>query len=329
MQHYKSHGSELPNEATYGEYREHLLSITLEETTTFTSSSRADLLSLCATVVTKSTDIMHGTRSSENGKAAGRDYPQIWVLVAVVCIVIVTCIISSCSVLGSSPTPGAKQTPKSTTKPSPTPSLKSGPRLKLLVSPTSFNARTNCSYNKSSGWICVALLSSDQSAQSSLNWHASGGITGTTFNPPNGTLEPGRNTQVSIFIPNTICPASITFSFAGPANTFPVSWSCAAPNLRASPSSLSGSDGCSSYNRYRGWTCYVMLSSPQDVQGGLRWYASGGLNGTTFDPPNGTLYPGQEVVVTISIPVTGSTCPVTTDFIFSGSNTSTVSWSCS
>jgi hypothetical protein len=172
------------------------------------------------------------------------------------------------------------------------------------------------------------LLSNTQSAQSSLNWHASGGITGTTFNPPNGTLEPGRNTQVSIFIPNTICPANITFSFAGPANTFPVLWSCAAPNLRTSPSSLSGSDGCSSYNRYRGWTCYVKLSRPQDVQGGLRWYASGGITGTTFDPPNGTLYPGQEVVVTISIPVTGGTCPITTDFIFSGSNTSTVSWTC-
>jgi hypothetical protein len=215
------------------------------------------------------------------------------------------------------PTPTATHTPTAI----PTPS-------KLLVSPSSLNAKTNCSYDVHSGWTCIELLSSNRDVQSNLHWSVSGGITGTSFNPQSGTIEPGKPVRVSIFIPNTICPDDFTFSFAGTINTVHVPWSCAAPILIARPKILDGAHGCSSYVRHEGWDCYVTLSSSQDSQGGLKWYASGGITGTSFNPQSGTIEPGQSVMVTIAIRISSRNCPATSTFIFSGSSHATVSWSC-
>ncbi len=264
--------------------------------------------------------------------------PQIlrtWIL-PLLLVVFVTIATTSCgsssssSSTTSSHTPTATSSSTATSSPKATPSHggTGGASTKLLVSQSSFNARTNCSYDARSGWTCIELLSSNQDAKSSLNWSASGGITGTRFNPQNGTIEPGKTARVSIFVPNTICPTHFTFSFAGPSNTVAVSWSCAAPKLIARPSSLDGLHSCSPYTRTGGWICYVTLSSSRDSQGGLKWNASGGITGTEFHPPGGTLYPDQPVIVTITIPVKVDTCPVTKIFTFSGSSTASVSWSC-
>jgi hypothetical protein len=244
-----------------------------------------------------------------------------WLLVALVTSATVSC--------GSSPSASTSvTTPTSTPTSMPTATPTSAKPSRLLVSLSSFNAKTNCSYDLHRGWTCIELLSSNQDAQGNINWSASGGITGTSFDPQNGTIEPRKNAQVIIFVPNTVCPTNFTFSFAGPINTVPVSWSCAAPILIASPSSLDGFHDCGSYIRHSGWDCIVTLNNSQDSQGGLKWYASGGITGTEFHPPSGTLYPGQEVAVAIHIPVVGGTCPVKTNFIFSGSSTASVSWSC-
>jgi hypothetical protein len=101
--------------------------------------------------------------------------------------------------------------------------------------------------------------------------------------------------------------------------------------LLAQPSRLDNGHGCSSYIRYEGWTCLVTLSLKQGAQRSLKWKASGGIDGTTFSPSEGTLSPGQETLVTISIPVIGGICPADTSFVFSGSGatSATVLWHCS
>jgi hypothetical protein len=242
-----------------------------------------------------------------------------WLLIVFVTIAIVSC---------GSPSSSTRSVTTPTATATPTALATHATQSRLWVSLSSFNAKSNCSYDVHNGWTCIELLSSNQDTQSNLNWSASGGITGTRFNPQNGTIEPGKTARVIIFVPNTVCPTNFTFSFGGPINTVPVSWSCAAPILIAMPSSLDGLHGCGSYIRHAGWDCIVSLSSSQDSQGGLKWYASGGISGTTFDPPDGTIYPGNDVTVAIHLPVVGSTCPVTTNLVFSGSSTASVSWSC-
>jgi hypothetical protein len=199
---------------------------------------------------------------------------------------------------------------------------------------TSFNARTDCSYDVHSGWTCIEFLSSNQDAKSILHWSASGGITGTTFSPQNGTIEPGIRARVSIFVPNTICPTDSTIIFTGMINRVAVPWRCVAPMLIAAPSSLGSYEGCSSYPRIGGWICHVTLGSSEDSQGILKWSATVEINnnsisGTQFQPSSGMLYPDQPpVVVDIIFNVNSCNQGSTATFIFSGSSTASVSWSC-
>jgi hypothetical protein len=102
--------------------------------------------------------------------------------------------------------------------------------------------------------------------------------------------------------------------------------------LLALPSHLDNGHGCSSYARYNGWTCLVTLSLNQGAQRSLKWRASGGIDGTTFSPSEGTLSPDKKEAVTISIPVIGGICPTDTSFVFSevsGATRATVLWHCS
>jgi len=165
----------------------------------------------------------------------------------------------------------------------------------------------------------VVSLSSSQSAQANLNWTASSsGVNGVTFSQASGTLSPGQTAQVSITIPNMACPAQADFTFTGPGNATNVLWSCAPPNLTATPTTLS--TGCLS--------CIVTLALAPGSQGGLQWSTpSSGINGVTYKPAGGTLLAGQTAQVSITVPST--TCPASTVFVFAGPvNTASVTWNC-
>jgi hypothetical protein len=211
---------------------------------------------------------------------------------------------------------------------SPTPSPTIPPPL-LSDSPNGFSVPgdPNCTYKVVAGWTCTATLSSLASAQSNLNWSASSsGVSGVTFSPPKGTLLPGQSTPVAISIPNITCPASAAFTFIGPANQVLMPWSCGALTLTTSKTNLNGNTDCTFSN---GWTCNVTLSTSANAQGQLSWStSSSGVNGISFNPPNGILTAGQSIPVTITVPSTA--CPASANLTFSvqGGVPVTVSWSC-
>ncbi|MFL5667189.1 MAG: BACON domain-containing protein [Ktedonobacteraceae bacterium] len=184
----------------------------------------------------------------------------------------------------------------------------------------------NCSYSADQGWSCLATVSSDQNNTSTVNWNASGnGINGIIFNPSNGALTSGQTTQVTISIPNTVCPANATFTFSvsegeKPAN---VPWSCGAPMLTASEADPGGT--CSNSND--SYTCTVTLALPADSQGELNWSATSSSSGVTFDQSSGTLSPNQSQMVVATVPA--SDCPGGSfTFSDSGGNITTLLWSC-
>lgn len=199
----------------------------------------------------------------------------------------------------------------------------------LKVSPTSFNANTDCSSSTSAGWTCTATLSRGDTLKKKLSWSASSsGIAGITFSPATGILPPGGTVAISIAVPNSTCPASATLVFKGPDNTVDVPWSCAAPSspkLTVSQTSLAPTNAqCTS--KAATYQCVVSLGETASSQGALNWNASSDLSGVTFSPARGQLSPGQSVSTTIAaIPCQGGT------FTFSGAEGETpvkVSWSC-
>src|SRR5881227_3848629 len=99
--------------------------------------------------------------------------------------------------------------------------------------------------------------------------------------------------------------------------------------LIVDPDSLHAYSDCPG-NDDRGWTCKVTLRSNSQSQGKLTWFASAdsGLSGVNFDPPNGTLAPGQSVSVKIFVPGDDDNC-IDSSFRFIGSdNIATVLWHC-
>jgi hypothetical protein len=194
----------------------------------------------------------------------------------------------------------------STTMPTPTPKLIPSPTLSLpllLINPASFNANTNCTYNTSHGWTCIAFLNQNQDANFNLAWIASStNASGITFNPSSGTLYQGQTQKVIITIANTSRPIKANFIFSGRENTIVVPWSCGAPILTVYPSHfIVGLPGCvpSGY-----WNiCPETLAMSQNSQGILKWSASSnGLPYMLFTPKSGILSPGQTQFVHVSIP---------------------------
>ena len=195
----------------------------------------------------------------------------------------------------------------------------------LNVNPASVNANTGCTFG--SGWSCTVTLSASPGDQGILNWKASSsGISGITFNPPSGTLTAGQPAMVKVVVPNTACPASATFTFNG----VNVAWSCGTAMLKVSPTAYNIPDKNCSYVAGQGWSCTATLSLSSSGDPATTWSASaqGGCCSVQFNPPSGTLLPGQPTTVTITIADT--TCPANLNLLFllSGSNTVTVPWTC-
>ena len=197
------------------------------------------------------------------------------------------------------------------------------PTPTLGASPNSFNAPQdpNCSYDQYHGWTCTVQLNNASSAQASLNWSTSStGISGVTFTPASGALPAGQSAAITIFIPNTPCPAGATFTFSGPGNSISIPWNCSPARLLTDPTSFT--NACQ--------TCTVTLSLPQGAEGQLQWNtASVPSSGVTISQTSGTLSPGQPTQVTFSGLPAG--CDTSFDFNFTGPNNGVdvhVPWSC-
>ncbi len=213
------------------------------------------------------------------------------------------------------------QSPTVTPSITPTQITPTPPPPALTVIPTGFNGNKDCSYGANNGWTCSVTLNSSSSNQGDLAWSASSsGLPGISFSQSNGTLSPGTSQQIEVFVSaSTVCPASASLAFSGPANTASVSWSCAAPTLSVSPSSL-GPRSSNCQSGQTGYTCSVTLS---DDQGGANWTVSSGIKGVSISPSSGTVYPGGTTITISNLPCT------TVTISFAGpTNTATASWSC-
>jgi serine/threonine protein kinase len=134
------------------------------------------------------------------------------------------------------PTPTTAPIPTATTKPTPPPALKAAPILvpsptatpspipivTLIVTPSSFQLSQDC-FNQGNHFICTANLLLPQNYHGNLAWSVSG--SGASFNPQGGTLSPGQQQMVYIFISDN-CPGSGSLSFSTKNGTTTIPWSC-------------------------------------------------------------------------------------------------------
>src|SRR5205085_8431044 len=198
----------------------------------------------------------------------------------------------------------------------------------------SFDANSDCTFDTShNGWTCIENLSISPGSSSILNWSASGGPGGTTFNPSSGTLAGTQTTPVTIFVPYTSCPTSANLIFTGQgSNVVTVSWSCHSATLNASPGSFSTPNPDCNYSAGSsgGWTCGVTLSLGEPGSPPLSWNTTGGIGGSAiqYTPSSGTLAGSQQAKVSVFIP--DMLCPASTNltFLILGGNSISVPWSC-
>src|SRR5947209_8490555 len=172
---------------------------------------------------------------------------------------------------------------------------------KLVVSSTHFNMNKDCDGSQVQVWICTAVLSSDPTNQSNLDWSAStSSSSGIYFTPQSGILTPGQSLQVTISVPNAACinASNGSFTFTGPENAVNVPWICTIPpTLTIDSDSFTAGANCPA--AAGGWTCTTTLAPASGSQSDLNWSASSGLSGVTFTPSSGTLSPGQSVQVSV------------------------------
>ncbi len=117
------------------------------------------------------------------------------------------------------PTPKSTPTPLATTIPTPSPTPG------LIVTPSQFNAATDCTLH--GHWFtCTALLSVPQTYQSNVTWSASSsGLDQVSINPSAGELSPGQEQQVTIIVRSN-CPITGSLIFSGGGSMVTVPWSC-------------------------------------------------------------------------------------------------------
>jgi len=123
------------------------------------------------------------------------------------------------------PSPSPIPTPSPTATPVPTPSPSPIVIPVLTVSPTSLHGHTDCQ-SVPFGFKCTVTLSLPQSYPGNAHWTAtsSGNIT-AIFVPSHGTLSPGQQQTVNIFIGKT-CPNNGSLIFATQDAKAIVSWNC-------------------------------------------------------------------------------------------------------
>lgn len=126
-----------------------------------------------------------------------------------------------------SPSPSPSPTPSSTPSPTPEPTPSPSPITVpvFTVSPTSLNGPTDCQSIRS-GFKCAVTVSLPQNYPGNVHWSAatSGNIT-AIFNPQHGTLSPGQQQAVTIFV-GKACPQNSSFIFSTQDAKVAVAWSC-------------------------------------------------------------------------------------------------------
>ena len=155
----------------------------------------------------------------------------------------------------------------------------------------------HCAYHGNQGWICQTAISTSSQAVGNLIWSvASSGLNGITITPASGSLAPGQAQQVTMAIPNTVCPAAATFTFTFKGGEDPVNvrWSCAVPEIYWDAVSCPVSNG---YN-----VCPYVLQVTPGSEGLVQWTASGNSPGVLISPQSGTLAPGQSQPLSVSWP---------------------------
>lgn len=155
----------------------------------------------------------------------------------------------------------------------------------------------HCAYQGKQGWICQTAISTSSHALGKLVWSvSSSGLNGITITPTSGSLAPGQAQQVTMAIPNTVCPASATFTFTfkGGEDPVKVQWSCAVPKISWN------AVNCPQSNGY--YVCPYVLNVASGSEGLVRWTAFGNSPGILIDPQSGTLAPGQTQPISVAFP---------------------------
>jgi hypothetical protein len=170
---------------------------------------------------------------------------------------------------------------------------------KVIPNISSFSSPkdAHCAYHGNQGWICQTAISTSSHAMGNVVWSvSSSGLNGITMTPTSGSLAPGQRQQVTMAIPNTICPASATFTFTFKGGEEPVSvrWSCAVPKIYWDAVSCPASNGY--------YVCPVVLQVVSGSEGLVHWTAFGNSPGILINPQSGTLAPGQSQPVSVAFP---------------------------
>jgi len=101
------------------------------------------------------------------------------------------------------------------------------------------------------------------------------------------------------------------------------------PILDLQPLSMSfiGSRDCQKNPQNTAYVCLAKVSSRKTAQSNLNWFAYVDFPGrVAFNPPNGSLPPGQSVTIAVSVPINACTPGL---FYFQGlKNTHTITWAC-
>ncbi len=124
-----------------------------------------------------------------------------------------------------SPSPTPDPTPSPTVTPEPTPSPSPITIPVFTISPTSLNGPTDCQFVPF-GFKCSVTVSLPQNYPGNAHWSASssGNIT-AVFVPPHGTLSPGQQQSVNVFVGKT-CPHNSSLIFSTQDTKVAVAWSC-------------------------------------------------------------------------------------------------------
>ena len=120
----------------------------------------------------------------------------------------------------STPSPTPQSTPSPTPQPTPSPT----PVSEWTISPTSLNAQTNC-LSSQVFYHCTVTMFLPQNYAGNIHWSASSNNLIALFKPSRGTLSPGQQLQVDIYV-RASCPQRGDLIFQTDTTKIVVSWSC-------------------------------------------------------------------------------------------------------
>ena len=93
----------------------------------------------------------------------------------------------------------------------------------LSILPTHFTVQSDC--QPDNGYRCTVTLYAAQDIQDDTQWQAFSDSLNTMFSPPNGTIEPGQQQQVIVYLYDS-CPYNGTLVFSIEDNNLTVPVSC-------------------------------------------------------------------------------------------------------